>query len=531
MTTKATDFKLSTSENEWSEFEENFKLSTSENEWSEFEENVTNIADEQYDFDLKFSPVQNLNSKVEELPSNTGDKDEVDEEDDDDEDVFFGPVGHKERCLKAALEQNKVESGSPLNGRQVVELFKEATSIAVQIEQNQKGNKYTPTIRTTNNTRRSLPISTNTSQLSQTNNVLKRKSDQLSAEIVSNQLPSSTVEMEKTNANTFGKVTNSSVSSSRRVSKLPKFATENVKKNAFDSPALACPSYVCDVKSTIGAVKLNLNFDDVKQENIVQADVTTTMSDTVSESKSNIPNTDSLAAEKTIKIPTIKNNQKSIPIAATKSQFSKLPRMAGRATNLKLKYSKIPTNSCTGRAPLKAFNGAAKTQIPPVNKHNIIKAADSSSSTATTDSVSNANNHVNAYPTNEVADKTTIHVETNNINKTDMDNEKKPEVSVDVLLDFSSKNCESNVNSETNSINKTDMDNEKKPEVSVDVLLDFSSKNCESNVNSSEVSCANLIDFEADIPPPQTQLDSTKGKSKEESIEKENVAVDLLISI
>ncbi|EDV25391.1 uncharacterized protein TRIADDRAFT_55442 [Trichoplax adhaerens] len=483
MTTKATDFKLS----------------TSENEWSEFEENVTNIADEQYDFDLKFSPVQNLNSKVEELPSNTGDKDEVDEEDDDDEDVFFGPVGHKERCLKAALEQNKVESGSPLNGRQVVELFKEATSIAVQIEQNQKGNKYTPTIRTTNNTRRSLPISTNTSQLSQTNNVLKRKSDQLSAEIVSNQLLSSTVEMEKTNANTFGKVTNSSVSSSRRVSKLPKFATENVKKNAFDS--------------------------------IVQADVTTTMSDTVSESKSNTPNTDSLAAEKTIKIPTIKNNQKSIPIAATKSQFSKLPRMAGRATNLKLKYSKIPTNSCTGRAPLKAFNGAAKTQIPPVNKHNIIKAADSSSSTATTDSVSNANNHVNAYPTNEVADKTTIHVETNNINKTDMDNEKKPEVSVDVLLDFSSKNCESNVNSETNSINKTDMDNEKKPEVSVDVLLDFSSKNCESNVNSSEASCANLIDFEADIPPPQTQLDNTKGKSKEESIEKENVAVDLLISI
>lgn len=45
--------------------------------------------------------------------------------------------------------------------------------------------------------------------------------------------------------------------------------------------------------------------------------------------------------------------------------------MAGKGTNFKLKYGKIPTKSRIGRAPLKAFNGPVKTRIASVNKSNI----------------------------------------------------------------------------------------------------------------------------------------------------------------
>lgn len=59
----------------------------------------------------------------------------------DEDEVFFGPVGYKETCVAvntkntAALlnEDKSVKPLSPLNSEQVVELFKEATAVAVML--------------------------------------------------------------------------------------------------------------------------------------------------------------------------------------------------------------------------------------------------------------------------------------------------------------------------------------------------------------------------------------------------------------
>lgn len=159
-----------------------------------------------------------------------------DDDDDDDDDVFFGPVGHKERCLKAALEQEDIKPASPLRGRKVVELFKEATSLAIQLEHNQNGNRHTPTSRATNNVRRSLPVSKNLPS-SQGNNTFKRKSDQISANRTTDNKPLlKTNKLKKIDANVSGDSVNSSMSNSRQISKLPKCtATEGVRRNSFNS--------------------------------------------------------------------------------------------------------------------------------------------------------------------------------------------------------------------------------------------------------------------------------------------------------
>ena len=157
-------------------------------------------------------------------------------DDDDDDDVFFGPVGHKERCLKAALEQEKIKPDSPLRGRKVVELFKEATSLAIQLQHNQNGNKYTPRSRATDNIRKSLSVSKNL-PLSQENNASKRKSDRISAHVTTNdKSPLKRTKIKKTNTSVSGHSINTSVLNSHQISKLPKCtATESVRRSSFSS--------------------------------------------------------------------------------------------------------------------------------------------------------------------------------------------------------------------------------------------------------------------------------------------------------
>ncbi|XP_036905282.1 G2 and S phase-expressed protein 1 [Sturnira hondurensis] len=80
------------------------------------------LADEKFDFDLSLSS----------LSAN------------DDDEVFFGPVGHKERCIAARLERGDPSPGashfrwSPLTGEKFVEVYKEAHLLAFQIESSSK---------------------------------------------------------------------------------------------------------------------------------------------------------------------------------------------------------------------------------------------------------------------------------------------------------------------------------------------------------------------------------------------------------
>ncbi|XP_049550563.1 G2 and S phase-expressed protein 1 isoform X2 [Orcinus orca] len=87
------------------------------------------LADEKFDFDLSLS-----SSSANE-----------------DDEVFLGPVGHKERCIAAGLELNHQipeepplpASWSPLTGEKFVEVYKEAHLLALQIQSNSKA-KATP---------------------------------------------------------------------------------------------------------------------------------------------------------------------------------------------------------------------------------------------------------------------------------------------------------------------------------------------------------------------------------------------------
>ncbi|XP_014724445.1 PREDICTED: G2 and S phase-expressed protein 1 isoform X2 [Sturnus vulgaris] len=80
------------------------------------------LTDEKFDFDLSLS-------------STSGNEDEV----------FVGPVGHKERCIAASIEAKMCVSAfddkltwSPLQGEKFVEIFKEAHLLALQIETGSK---------------------------------------------------------------------------------------------------------------------------------------------------------------------------------------------------------------------------------------------------------------------------------------------------------------------------------------------------------------------------------------------------------
>ncbi|XP_018765790.2 G2 and S phase-expressed protein 1 [Serinus canaria] len=80
------------------------------------------LTDEKFDFDLSLS-------------STSGNEDEV----------FVGPVGHKERCIAASIEAKKCANAfddklmwSPLQGEKFVEIFKEAHLLALKIETGSK---------------------------------------------------------------------------------------------------------------------------------------------------------------------------------------------------------------------------------------------------------------------------------------------------------------------------------------------------------------------------------------------------------
>ncbi|KAM3924774.1 G2 and S phase-expressed protein 1 [Leptodactylus fuscus] len=88
----------------------------------------TLLTDEKFDFDISLSPTSA----------------KEDNEDCDDE-VFIGPVGHKEKCITAVLKSPSSEESvsplttdrlawSPLSGDKFVEIFKEAHLLALQLE-------------------------------------------------------------------------------------------------------------------------------------------------------------------------------------------------------------------------------------------------------------------------------------------------------------------------------------------------------------------------------------------------------------
>ncbi|XP_032217787.2 G2 and S phase-expressed protein 1 isoform X2 [Nematostella vectensis] len=80
---------------------------------------VALLEDEKFDFDLPLSS---------------------DEEQEDDDEIFFGPVGHKERCVATNAEVHAVAENedwkpmSPLTAEQIVEIFKEATAVACMLK-------------------------------------------------------------------------------------------------------------------------------------------------------------------------------------------------------------------------------------------------------------------------------------------------------------------------------------------------------------------------------------------------------------
>jgi len=81
------------------------------------------IEDEKFDFDIPVSP-NDCNER--EIYSN-------DLEDEDE--VFFGPVGHRERCVNSGLQDDdNFKPMSPLNSEQIAELFKEATAVSIFIK-------------------------------------------------------------------------------------------------------------------------------------------------------------------------------------------------------------------------------------------------------------------------------------------------------------------------------------------------------------------------------------------------------------
>lgn len=55
----------------------------------------------------------------------------------DEDEVFFGPVGHRERCVtvnSGLQDDDNFKPMSPLNSEQIAELFKEATAVSIFIK-------------------------------------------------------------------------------------------------------------------------------------------------------------------------------------------------------------------------------------------------------------------------------------------------------------------------------------------------------------------------------------------------------------
>lgn len=91
------------------------------------EGDFTLLTDEKFDFDISLSPLSSAKE----------------ENEDCDDEVFIGPIGHKEKCVSAVLKSQTSEekslnteqvAWSPLSGDKFVEIFKEAHLLALQLE-------------------------------------------------------------------------------------------------------------------------------------------------------------------------------------------------------------------------------------------------------------------------------------------------------------------------------------------------------------------------------------------------------------
>ncbi|XP_071961486.1 uncharacterized protein [Antedon mediterranea] len=94
--------------------------------WSE---DIPLVENEQFDFDLSLSP------------NCTNDEDLQEEEDE----VFFGPVNHREKCVRAGKEIDSVKPLSPLTNEQYAELFKEAIGLVMDLQQDDTKTKQKKT--------------------------------------------------------------------------------------------------------------------------------------------------------------------------------------------------------------------------------------------------------------------------------------------------------------------------------------------------------------------------------------------------
>lgn len=81
------------------------------------------IEDEKFDFDIPVSP------------NDCGEREICSNDLEDEDEVFFGPVGHRERCVNSGLlNDENFKPMSPLNSEQIAELFKEATAVSIFIK-------------------------------------------------------------------------------------------------------------------------------------------------------------------------------------------------------------------------------------------------------------------------------------------------------------------------------------------------------------------------------------------------------------
>ncbi|CAH1264899.1 GTSE1 [Branchiostoma lanceolatum] len=100
------------------------------------EDAVGLLETEEFDFDIPVSPV----NKEQEGETSVNE----DNEDEDDDEVFFGPVGFREKVISKAKDiQEEEEKFVPLelNGDQYAELFVEATRLAKELEKESKRNR------------------------------------------------------------------------------------------------------------------------------------------------------------------------------------------------------------------------------------------------------------------------------------------------------------------------------------------------------------------------------------------------------
>ncbi|XP_033126176.1 G2 and S phase-expressed protein 1-like isoform X2 [Anneissia japonica] len=100
----------------------NQESENSRNQSFKWSEDIPLVENEQFDFDLSLSP---------------NGANRVDSNDEEDE-VFFGPVNHREKCVrvKKDIESKSLKPLSPLTNEQYAELFKEATGLVMDLQQN-----------------------------------------------------------------------------------------------------------------------------------------------------------------------------------------------------------------------------------------------------------------------------------------------------------------------------------------------------------------------------------------------------------